>query len=64
MESHLDWMLEIQDSPGHGTTVRMMAPSHPENMATHDALVRRGMVAVDEEGHTRVTAEGRRARGR
>lgn len=46
---------------GPGAQVRGRPPGHPENLRTFDALVRRGMLRVDEEGYIEVTEAGRTA---
>ena len=50
---------DIVCAGGPGATVRARPGGHPENRATHEALVRRGLVRVDAEGYVEVTDAGR-----
>lgn len=58
MLEHLRWMRDVQKSG-----LEMRRPGHYENLRTHNALVRRGLVAEEADGRSYVTAAGISAAG-
>jgi len=62
MLEDLKWCVGVEDSnKGQKTKIGMRRPTHHQNIVTHEALLRRGMLEEDAEGNIRVTEAGRKA---
>lgn len=59
MATHLAWCVTMIQSG-----LKLLGPTHHENIQTHNALVRRGLMRLDAEGKTQITPEGHEAHER